>query len=223
MRVLFKWQIASLCICIFIIMRYNLQIFFVFFVATIAGTLLHECGHAFVAMLFGFHPTIHYSSTGILSPADLAAFRESSVLYRVYPESFWILIGGPLQTIGTGVIGIVGLLVLSRKTIIDAWRSKHLLWLVLSFFMSRQVYNAVGILVKKGRKRTSDEEKLFDYLGIDVHIGVWCMLMVFGLVLAYITFALVKKHRWQLIVFGALGSCVGAVFWLYSMGRYILP
>lgn len=203
-----------------------LRIFIFFFVAAIAGTLLHECGHALVAVLFGFHPEVHYAYCTSLSEADREAVQQGLLIYRQYPESIWITLGGPLQTIITGTAGIAGLLILRSKTAIDAYNSKHLLWIVLAYFHSRWVMNSAGILYKiyvSGSDSHSDEVRLFKHWNIDVATGTWVLLIISSLLLAYVTFILVRKHRWPLIVLGGLGSIAGGWFWLVWAGPVLMP
>ena len=203
-----------------------LRIFIFFFVAAIAGTLLHECGHALMAMFFGFHPEVHYAYCTSLCDADGEAIQQGLLIYRQYPERMWITLGGPLQTILTGTIGIAGLIALRRKAIVDAYNPKHLLWIILAYFHSRWVMNSAGILYKvyvSGNDSRSDEVRLFKYWNIDVATGTWMLLIVSSLLLGYVTFVLVRNHRWQLIVYGALGSIAGGWFWLVWAGPVLMP
>lgn len=204
----------------------NLKIFLYFFVAAIAGTLLHECGHALVAMYFGFHPQVHYAYCSYGSTNDWKLVEEGKLMYYTYPQTIWMTLGGPLQTILTGTIGLVGLWVLSRRTTVDAWNTKHLLWIALTYFYSRTIFVSVVLiygLYIGNLYRGSDESKLLSYWEINPLTGNLVMLIVSSAILAYATFVLVKKHRLQLIIFGALGSAVGAWFWLYYAGKWILP
>jgi hypothetical protein len=204
----------------------NLRIFLFFFIAAPAGTLLHECGHALVALLFGFHPVVHYDWCSTISASDWQMVEDGTKNYNEYPHRFWITAGGPAQTLITGFTGMAALLVLSRRTVINAWNGTHLLWIVLAYFHSRWVYNSLGILYKlyvSGKHSNADEVKLMRYWNIDIAAGTWAMLLVACALLAYITFVLVKKNRWQLIVFGGAGSLAGGWFWLKWAGPVLMP
>lgn len=204
----------------------NLKIFLYFFIAAIAGTLLHECGHALAAMYFGFHPQVHYAYCDFSTPEEWQMVLDGKKAYDMYPHSIWITLGGPIQTILTGTVGLLGVWVQSRRTVVDSWNSKHLFWIALTYFYSRGVFNSVFLIMRiynGNLKSRSDETKLFRYWEIDLLTGNWVMLIVSCAILAYATFVLVKKHRLQLIIFGALGSAAGGWFWLYFAGKWILP
>ena len=200
-------------------MNNNLKIALFFFAATIAGTLYHECGHAVVAWLYGFHPKIHASSCTPLSKADWAAVEAGTLEYNDHIR-MWIRLGGPLQTTLFSLIGMIGLWVLNSRTKIDAWNTKHLFWIVMAYFSSREVFNSAGILIRHyflNKASRSDEIRLLRYWELPIIPYIWLLLIAFSLVLVYVTFVLVKKHRLQLILFGAIGSAIGAWFWLYSI------
>ncbi len=206
-------------------MHGNLKIFFFFFIAAIAGTVLHECGHALVAMWHGFHPTVHYMYCSCVSAADREAIEAGTLIHN-YDISIRITWGGVLQTVLTGMAGFAGLMVLNRKTTVDAWNGKHLFWIVLTYFHSREIFNSALVfynLYVLGASSHSDEVRIFKSLGISVEWGTWGLVILSMLILAYTTFVLVKKHRTQLIVFGALGSFSGGFLWLYGIGEYIMP
>lgn len=205
----------------------NLKIFSFFFIAAIAGTLLHECGHALAAIWYGFHPTIHYAYTDILTDAEWAAVKDGLKEYNVYPQRTWVMLGGPLQTILTGMTGLTGLSLLNRRAAIDSWNTKHLFWIVLTYFHSREVFN---VLMSFMQVKTSslegyvgDETRLFQYWDIDNTTGHVVVLVVSSLILMYATFVLVKKHRWQLILYGGLGSLIGGFTWLRWLGPLLIP
>lgn len=195
------------------------RIFLFFFIAAIAGTLLHEFGHAFVAWLYGFHPQVHFAYCSTLSAADRLAIEQGSMQYYTYPHSTWITMGAPLQTFITGCVGMLLLWRASKLRAVDAYRVTDLLLIVLTYFHSRWIMNSAGILYDMyavGKGSRADEIWLMNYWNIDVTAGTWVLL-------AYATFVLVKHHRLQLIVFGALGSVAGGWFWLVWAGPYIMP
>lgn len=203
----------------------NLRIVIFFFIAAIVGTLLHECGHALASIYFGFHPTMHYAYCHTVSTEDWIMIKAGLLEYEAYPQGVWIALGGPLQTILTGFTGLTGLLVLNRRAEVDAWKGKHLFWIVLTFFHSREVFNVLTSMfsINTGRHSMGDETGLFYYWDIDQSVGHWTVMLISGLILAYTTFFLVKKHHWQLILFGAAGSLCGGFVWLLWLGPLVLP
>ncbi len=135
--------------------------------------------------------------------------------------------GGPAETLLTSVAGIIGLWVIVRKQEIDAYDKWHLLWITLSYFISRQVFNSLGVFymyfVKHQWSRGADETKLFAYYGLQPVTAYGIMLVISSAVLAWVTFGIVKRHRKELIVFGFLGSVLGAAFWLLWVGPLLMP
>ncbi len=210
----------------------NLKIFFAFFIAAIAGTLLHECGHILAAWLGGcksFHLGYSYMYAyncghQYYPPLTVLGEEYNRILMN---KMVWQVAGGPLQTNLTGLLGIALLFRLSRRRVVDAWKSLDLFYIVLCFFLSRNVFNTLtGLLkVKVSARKGSmgDESKLFSHYGIDQTWGHAIILIIASALLVYVTFVLVKKHRWQLILYGSAGSVVGGVLWLRWLGPILLP
>lgn len=209
-------------------MHNNARIFLVFFIAAVVGTLAHECGHAVVGEMIGYKTRISYAYTYCENCLDIFNAAKNGKSMDVYRYNRMLFtLGGPMQTILTGLAGIIGLLYVRRKQQIDAYNIKHLLLLALSFFWSRFVFNEVflwGRYWLTGEySRRGDETKLFSYFDI-VHVYGHAVLFIIGcLLLSWITFVLLKKHRLQFIVWGGLGSLSGGLLWLYVIGEYILP
>jgi hypothetical protein len=185
----------------------KLKITIWFFLAAIAGTLLHECGHYAAGILLGGSPVIRYRST---------VFGGAS-------GDFIFTLGGPLQTIVTGALGFIGLMWTARKETIDAYRTKHLLWIVLTFFWSREVLRALLCMLPYETGWPADESKLLNALNVPLHIGYIALLIVFGALLLYVTLSVVKEHRKELVIYGVAGSIIGWVAWMYWLGPLLLP
>lgn len=210
----------------------NLKIFFAFFIAAIAGVILHECGHIIAAWLGGcksFHLGYSYMyayNCGHQYYPPLTVLGEE-YNRTLISKAVWQVAGGPLQTNLTGLLGIALLFRLSRRRVVDAWKSLDLFYIILCFFLSRNVFNTLtGLLKVKVSAREGgmeDEARLFLYYGIDETLGHIIMLLVASALLGYVTFVLVKKHRWQLILYGGAGSVVGGVLWLRWLGSILLP
>lgn len=210
----------------------NLKIFFAFFIAAIAGTLLHECGHIVAAWFCGcrqFHLGYCYMhaydcNVDYYPPLTTLGEEYNRVLIN---KRLWEVAGGPLQTNLTGLLGIVLLYRISRRRVIDAFKNLDLFYIVLCFFLSRNIFNSLtGFLSVKVTTRQytrADETKLFYHFGINHTVGYILMLLIASALLAYVVFVLVKKHRWQLILYGGAGSVVGGVVWLRWLGSLLLP
>lgn len=211
----------------------NLKIFLAFFIAAILGTLLHECGHILVSLLTGcksFHLGYAY-----MHPLDCnyEYYPPLTVLGEAYNQTvihklLWITLGGPLQTNLTGLLGIFLLYRLSRRRAVDAWKGLDLFYIVLAYFLSRNIFNGLtGFLhigVAKGRGGSvGDETKIFHYFGIDSTIGHVSLMLIATALLAYVTFVLVRHHRLQLILWGGLGSIAGVAIWMRWWGPLLLP
>jgi hypothetical protein len=206
----------------------NAHIFIFFFIAAIAGTVKHECGHWLAGTLVGFKSSVHYAYTNCENCLELNHAAKNGQELLVYEhKSILFTFGGPIETLLTSIIGIICLMLLSRKQVIDAYNTWHLFWITLSYFISRQVFNAAALFgiyfVKHDWSHRSDESKLFTYFQIPQLFGFSVMLLLCSLVLAWITFGIVKQHRMQLIVWGFLGSMFGAAFWLIWAGPLLMP
>lgn len=209
-------------------MHNNARIFLVFFIAAIVGTLAHECGHAFVGEMVGFKTSVHYSYTSCEDCLELNHAATTRELLEVYwQKSTLMTLGGPAQTILTGIIGVIALLRIRRKEVLDAYNRKHLIWLVLAFFWSRCVFNEVFFWTKYiARKELAyrcDECKLFAYYNVPPLYGHLVILAIGCAILAWVTFGLLQKHRLQFIIWGGLGSFSGGLLWLYVLGEYVMP
>lgn len=206
----------------------NARIFIFFFLFTIIGTLTHECGHVIAGALLGLKTSLSYAYTHCLNCLELNHATTNAHELALYEHKMALFtLGGPLQTLFTSLVGVIGLVLLSRKQLIDVYNTKHLFWITLSYFISRQVFNSVGVFYKyfvthKWSYR-SDESHLFTYFNIPQFAGFFVMLLISSAILAWVTFGIVKQHSTQLIIWGLLGSMLGAAFWLLWAGHVLMP
>lgn len=204
-----------------------LFIFMAFALAAILGTLHHELGHYLVARAQGFDAQIHYGFTSIDNSCALIAEAKMNGRSEQLFNCFMLnKAGGPAITILTGIIGIAGLLVLRRHAVVDAYRPKHLLWIILALFWSREVYMSSFCLFKYyvlGKSSRGDEPQLLLYWGIPQWLGLGVLFVISFSLCAWVCFGLVQRHRWQLFFYGIAGSLAGAALWFAWLGPLLLP
>ena len=76
-----------------------------FIIFTIVGTLSHELGHFVVAEYLGYKTTIHYAS--ISMPEFETTFNQNLDSFELVKNDLLLIkLGGPIQTVTVGTIGI---------------------------------------------------------------------------------------------------------------------
>lgn len=163
-------------------------------------------------------------------------YRESlgKIIER---ESFIFTVWAPIQTMATGTIGFL-ILWFNRNKI---WQKSSLsvtdwIWVLLGFFWSRQVANILVATVKylmTGEiSYKGDEVKISTYLfslkGESSFLALNSVGIITGIIgsiiLAYIIFGIVpKRQRLTFITAGIVGSMLGWVIWMETLGPAILP
>ncbi len=210
----------SLFIC-----NFDKRLFFFLFLnfifATIIGTISHEFGHYLIAKYLGYTSQIHYEFT---------SWKKTNPNQTTHPiDGFWIILGGPLESMMTGSIGLILLFVFrksfNRKSSLNL---KQWLIIFLSLFWLRQLANFVTLTVKffiTGKySRRCDELILAHYF----HFHDWVILALTAffawLVLAIIVFKFIPlKQRFTFLTAGFWGGISGYVLWLILLGKYIMP
>lgn len=196
-------------------------LFFVFIAATVVGTISHEFGHYLVAKWLGYTAKMSYASTYWI-PVNATA--------QSLPEnSFYITLGGPVQTMLTGTIGLLLLFIHRRSFIsIDKLSTGQWVMIFLSLFWLRQAANLVtclyGYFVAGQFSLRGDELQIANYL----YLPNWTILIVTAvigaLVLAVIIFKFIPvKQRFTFIISGLAGGIAGYTFWIILFGKYIMP
>lgn len=183
---------------------------------TVIGTLSHEFAHFSAAYLMGYHPSMNYGYTfceGVVDPIN----------------SFIITLSGPLQTIGTGTLGII-ILLCYRNDFYTANKLSFKQWLVvfISLFWLREVYNflqGIVIHVLEGEFPSgSDEVRLARELGINELSITSTAAFIGSCVLAYIVFVIIPvRQRLTFIVSGLTGGLLGYYFWFHVIGPLVMP
>ena len=233
------------------IQPYYLFLFTVgFMLFTIIGTVSHEYGHIIVAKCLGYETTLHYGSASWDKNNGWVAYRSISseysyeiknnlsfqrkeeyerIIKKLNDDSLIILIGGPLQTIVTGLVGLT-IIIIRRKTIRKNGL-KLIDWLsvFLSLFWLREVFNvtrsvALGILNGTGSYFSGDEANISTML--ELPIGTFSIILgVLGLIISlFVVFKIVPYNkRLSFITGGLIGGISGFVLWMNVIGPKILP
>jgi hypothetical protein len=220
-----------------------------FIVFTVIGTLSHEYGHILVAKYLGYKTELHYGSmnfdNNLQDQINEIYFRnETSILNKnPFPEkelheklilkSFYnrlaITIGGPVQTILTGIIGFILLLFRRKKILENGMKILDWLYVFLSLFWLREVCNltmSVASAVLKGKKNYfgGDERKIAIMLEIPQG-SIAIPLAIIGLCIALLViFRIIpKEQRLIFISSGFLGGIAGFIIWLRILGPIVMP
>lgn len=188
-----------------------------FIIFTVIGTLTHELGHYIVAKYLGYEARINYASNILITPVQS--------LYH----DFWITLGGPVSTIVIGTIGVISLLIFSKR-----YSSSNQLtffqWLLIFFslFWLRQSTNFIvwiGDYVINGKlSKMSDEIYIAKLL--EIPLGV---ISVFTAILGIVVLCVVllkfipKNQRQTFMLAGLVGGIAGYVLWLKIIGVILIP
>jgi hypothetical protein len=198
-------------------------LFFGFIVATVVGTLSHELGHYLTARLQGYEASLSFAYTHIAIPSPAP---DAS---RTAHDYFLFTCAGPLQTLLTGTIGSL-LLILNRRSIQAADKLSPGQWILvfLSLFWLREPANLAMLICKyimTGEiPGEGDEIEIARYLDLPaVSILISCALI--GLIICVVVvFRFIPyKQRLTFLLAAFTGSLTGYVFWLMLFGKYILP
>lgn len=185
-----------------------------FSLLVVLGTLSHEIAHIIVAKMLGFEATLHYGSmswfvNGV--DANLMASKQ---------EIFLVTLGGVVQTVVSGIIGVF---------ILYFSRSKLMFWLgiALTLFWSRQIVNLIvgvfsGIFLNKAFFG-GDELILAQILGLPN--GFFSItLALFGFLFCfYAVYKIKKNNRLSFILGGMCGGIITYILWFGYLGKLFLP
>ena len=193
-----------------------------FILFTIIGTISHEFGHYLAAKYIGLDAKIHYGYTSFIIPDDF-----SGVISRA--DRFLLTLGGPLQTIFTGILGLF-LLYINRKTIksLEKLKTIHWIYVLLSLFWLRQTANFVmwirAYFIRGSFSKSMDEIKLARNLEIHEWSIIFPTAVLGFLITVYVIFRYIPLHqRFTFVLSGLLGGVSGYYLWLESLGKIIMP
>ena len=222
----------------------------VFILFTVIGTISHELGHIAVAKGLGYKTSLHYgymnfddselkdqltviydeNKIAIDADLDFEGKDEYEQLSKTYRNHLLLVrIGGPLQTMLTGLIGFF--ILLRRRTHIEEHGLQFLDWLAvfLALFWLRQVFNLIHS-VMYGITGLSSQ-----YFGGDELLISWSFSLPSGvipittgvaglLISGFVLFKVIPgKLRQTFILSGLTGGVSGFVIWMYILGPLVLP
>ncbi len=185
--------------------------------ATIIGTLSHEFGHYIVAKYYGYDARISYAATYMseTSPDE--------------PKAIAITMGGPVQTMLTGTVGLF-LLFLFRNSFQQKDKISVAQWFIIfmALFWLRQTVNFCiwlgSYLINGTFSSGGDEIRIANYFALPVWSLITTMALIGALTLALIIFKFIpQKQRITFLAAGFLGGIVGYLFWVILFGKYIMP
>lgn len=222
----------------------------VFIAATVIGTLSHELGHYLVAKTYGFKASISYAyvdynnsdvmdSISVITSKYLVQIKRDEpfsdketydrLVAKYLKNNFWVIVGGPLQTLLTGTIGLLLLFTWQRS-----FRTTQTLagrqWLVIfiTLFWLRETANLVmwfGSFLLTGEiSYSADEIKIARYL----NLPFWLIMTIFGLIGAVVLHTVIfkfipKQQRITFIVAGLAGGITGYILWIMLLGPVLMP
>jgi hypothetical protein len=227
-------------------------LFLTFIGFTVIGTVSHELGHFAVAKYLGYNAEINYGethwsykddSTGNFMSTTWANYRNQikqdldfpgkerylSIRAQHAKDAPWITLGGPLQTMLTGSIGLLFLCLGFKQKEHAEWLPIKLWGLIfLSLFWLRQTANLVMFCIPyfiKGEFSMRGDEARLSW---DMKLPVWTLDVVTGtcgaIVLVFIVFNILPKHiRFTFLLAGLFGGVAGYILWLKTMGPIIMP
>ena len=192
-----------------------------FMASTIIGTISHEAGHYITAKALGYHARINYMSTIDILPINGKLTDPE--------ERMLITLGGPVQTILTGTIGLV-LLFFFRRSFQSASKLNLKQWLIIfiTLFWLRQTANFViwvsNYFINGQFLTRGDEVKLARYFGLPEATIVTITALAGAIILFTVIFKFIPiAQRFTFILAGLFGGIAGYLLWFGGLGEMIMP
>jgi hypothetical protein len=186
----------------------------------IVTNIIHETGHYLVARMYGYDATLRYNMTYV-------DFADSSVEYDE-SHGFWIAMGGAIQTI---ILGFIGLNVLNkRRKSVKLGKPSVSFWLyvflslgfisyTVNFFLWIIAYgNTLSLDIK------TDEMIIATHLNIP-EVLLLTFLAVFGIIISIYVFKnfIPKKSKAALLLSILLGYFLFFILWIGLLGPVLMP
>lgn len=224
-----------------------LQWFLAFLPVPVVGTLAHELGHYFVALVLGYDARIAYAFT----LSSVAADRESAAY-------FWFILGGPMATWIQSLAGVALLfLYLRHERVRQAEAVAHLIGtkrveaagatvppaavdavdmedalrkgptpaLVATLgpasFCGRFVFNAASHLLSPSARL--DEYKIGRFLGLPPGLFIYGFAILGLVLLGLVLWRLPPGRRRPILLGGVTGAAIGYLLWFQVFGPIVLP
>ncbi|HRX92771.1 MAG TPA: hypothetical protein P5158_01575 [Chitinophagaceae bacterium] len=189
--------------------------------STIIGTISHEAGHYITAKALGYHARINYMSTIVILLINGKLTDPK--------ERMLITLGGPVQTILTGTIGLV-LLFFFRRSFQSASKLNLKQWLIIfiTLFWLRQTANFViwvsNYFINGQFLTRGDEVKLARYFGLPEATIVTITALAGAIILFTVIFKFIPiAQRFTFILAGLFGGIAGYLLWFGGLGEMIMP
>lgn len=220
------------------IFRSNLRLFFLtiitLFFLPLLGTISHEYGHIFTAEKLGYKTTLHFASINWekkINPSNnLVIHQINGSKKGIITDTDLILIGGPLQTIAVGVLGLT-IVFLRKKYILKIKQLRFIDWIgvFLSLFWVRNIFNLalyimLGVIKQRSSYFGGDEAHISQSLGLPIGaIPLFWGIIGITIVSYIIFFVIPKRIRLTFISGGLIGGIAGYACWYYYLGPKLLP
>jgi hypothetical protein len=223
---------------------------FTFIAFTIIGTQTHEYGHYAAAKYLGMQPSLHYQSVEFADDSNSNELNQLIIKYEKEIENkvefplrkryeilvklsnknyFYSTLWGPLQTMITGTIGFI-LLIIYRKKYFTASALSWNKWLLIfvSLFWLRQVSGFIVtflVMIFTGRKEfKGDEFHLSYHLGLRNFTILFFTAIVGLIICCTVIFKFVPATQRKIfIAAGLVGGVIGYILWMHILGPILLP
>jgi hypothetical protein len=187
-----------------------------FILFTVVGTLSHELGHYVIAKFQGCNPSLHYGFVTYHCDENFQNFAPATM-------------GGPLQTVITGSIGFI-LLILYRKSFLMATVLNFRQWILIfiTLFWLREAFNFLGgafIYFLRGEYPSSgDEIRLALYFDLPYLAILFPLALTAMAILTYVIFKIIPlQQRLTFMIAGLIGGLLGFYLWLVLIGPVVMP
>ncbi|MCH4824396.1 hypothetical protein ML462_14580 [Gramella lutea] len=207
-------------------------------------------GHIIVAESLGYDTELHYGSMSFDTSAlndkldsiyvknryqienDLPYEQKKQfdeTFAKLVNEGVLVTLGGPIQTIFTGITGLIILFVRRKKIQEQGLKLPDWLAVFLSLFWLREVFNLFHSIIfeliyKEENYFGGDERYISEYFGLGSGT-LPIILGITGLLISLLVIfkVLPGKLQFPFILSGLKGGISGFIFWFEFLGPVLLP